>query len=53
MYSYGEKVLQNDPERSLLVACLAYSSYSEDGGSTTLWNVGKILPNYAVSHPRR
>jgi hypothetical protein len=25
----------------------------EDGGSTFLQNIGKLVPNYIVSHPRR
>jgi hypothetical protein len=36
MYSYEGKLLQNDPEGNLLVACLVYSSYSENGSSTFL-----------------
>jgi hypothetical protein len=37
----------------LLVSCLAYSSTLEHGVSTSLRNVGELLPDYMTLHPRR
>jgi hypothetical protein len=34
-------------------ACCLYHQGDDDGGSKSLWNIGKFLPDYTALQPRR
>jgi hypothetical protein len=35
------------------VPCIWLTHRPDDGGSTKLWNIGRLVPDYTVQHPRR
>jgi hypothetical protein len=54
LHDQGRGVSQASSKQSILTACfLGILSGPEDGGNTFLRNVGKLLPDYMASHPRR